>query len=304
MCGHRSPRTGRTRCSRRHYCRRHYRRRFRNQRFQRHLCCRCCWCFRCCDLEPAGRSRRRRARWWRCHRGHQPAERGRSPFGHQRTFHRSCSGRQLFYFDGNGPKRPAPHHTAHPRCRPHQRYLGSAPACRRPILSNTTPPHLPFADHEKPSATHSPHADRAQTHAPTSDNRRGHHSEPAAATAARIPRQFPAPPPPPLLPPVPQPTTSTQPEPQPRHRHRQRLRPRLPRRHPPARNRTPGSGGQEADRNLLVLPVCRAFSDHGVYEEHDICGAVLCGILACRAVRSADLKHVYLGKDNFRENDG
>lgn len=88
-------------------------------------------------------------------------------------------GNYSYYFDGNGPKRPA--HPTTPRI--HDAGPTSGTSAQPPLAdapSSPTPHHhtYPSQTTKKPSATHSPHADRAQTHAPTSDNRRGHHSEP------------------------------------------------------------------------------------------------------------------------------
>ena len=83
------------------------------------------------------------------------------------------------HFDGNDPKRPA--HPATPRTYDADPTSGtSAPPPLADAPSSPTPHHhtYPSQSTKKPSATHSPHADRAQTHAPASDNRRGHHSEP------------------------------------------------------------------------------------------------------------------------------
>ena len=81
------------------------------------------------------------------------------------------------HFDGNGPKRPA--HLATPRIHDAGPTSGTS---AQPSLADA--PSFPAPHHhtypsqttKKPSATHSPHADRAQ--AAASDNRRGHHSEP------------------------------------------------------------------------------------------------------------------------------
>ena len=83
------------------------------------------------------------------------------------------------HFDGNGPKRPA--HPTTPRI--YDADPTSGTSAQPPLAdapSSPTPHHhtYPSQTTKKPSATHSPHADRAQTHAPASDNRRGHHSEP------------------------------------------------------------------------------------------------------------------------------
>ncbi len=83
------------------------------------------------------------------------------------------------HFDGNGPKRPA--HPTTPRI--YDADPTSGTSAQPPLAdapSSPTPHHhtSPSQTTKKPSATHSPHADRAQTHAPASDNRRGHHSEP------------------------------------------------------------------------------------------------------------------------------
>ena len=86
------------------------------------------------------------------------------------------------HFDGNGPKRPA--HPATPRI--HDAGPTSGTSAQPPLAdapSSPTPHHhtSPSQTPKKPSATHSPHADRAQTHAPASDNRRGHHDEDSQA---------------------------------------------------------------------------------------------------------------------------
>ena len=86
------------------------------------------------------------------------------------------------HFDGNGPKRPAP--PATPRI--HDAGPTSGTSAQPPLAdapSSPTPHHhtSPSQTPKKPSATHSPHADRAQTHAPASDNRRGHHDEDSQA---------------------------------------------------------------------------------------------------------------------------
>ena len=86
------------------------------------------------------------------------------------------------HFDGNGPKRPA--HPATPRI--HDSGPTSGTSAQPPLAdapSSPTPHHhtSPSQTPKKPSATHSPHADRAQTHAPASDNRRGHHDEDSQA---------------------------------------------------------------------------------------------------------------------------
>ncbi|WP_299140059.1 hypothetical protein [uncultured Corynebacterium sp.] len=88
-------------------------------------------------------------------------------------------GNYSYYFDGNGPKRPA--HPATPRI--YDADPTSGTSAQPPLAdapSSPTPHHhtYPSQSTKKPSAPHSPHADRAQTHAPASDNRRGHHSEP------------------------------------------------------------------------------------------------------------------------------
>ena len=88
-------------------------------------------------------------------------------------------GNYSYYFDGNGPKRPA--HPATPRI--HDAGPTSDTSPQPPLAdapSSPTPHHhtYPSQTTKKPSATHSPHADHSQTHAPASDNRRGHHSEP------------------------------------------------------------------------------------------------------------------------------
>ena len=179
------------------------------------------------------------------------------------------------YFDGNGPKRPA--HPATPRI--HDAGPTSGTSAQPPVAGA---PASPAPHHhtstwqapKKPSATHSPHADRAQTHAPASDNRRGHHSEPrgghhddnshaisraasAAAAAAMAAANDVA-----SAPAYPSPGPGTVSD----HACLDAIL--------QLGTRTPGSG-QGADRNFLVLPVCRAFPDHRVHEEHDICGAVL-----------------------------
>lgn len=87
-------------------------------------------------------------------------------------------GNYSYYFDGNGPKRPA--HPATPRI--YDADPTSGTSAQPPLAdapSSPTPHHhtYPSQSTKKPSAPHSPHADRAQTHAPASDNRRGHHSE-------------------------------------------------------------------------------------------------------------------------------
>lgn len=54
------------------------------------------------------------------------------------------------HFDGNGPKRPA--HPTTPRIYDADPTSGTSaqpPLADAPLLSNTAPPHLPFADHEK-----------------------------------------------------------------------------------------------------------------------------------------------------------
>ena len=81
------------------------------------------------------------------------------------------------HFDGNGPKRPA--HPATPRI--HDAGPTSGTSAQPPLADapSSPAPHRPTFTSQttkKPSATHSPHADRAQ--AAASDNRRGHHSEP------------------------------------------------------------------------------------------------------------------------------
>lgn len=91
-------------------------------------------------------------------------------------------GNYSYYFDGNGPKRPA--HPTTPRI--HDAGPTSGTSAQPPLAdapSSPTPHHhtYPSQTTKKPSATHSPHADRAQTHAPTSDNRRGHHGEDSQA---------------------------------------------------------------------------------------------------------------------------
>ncbi|EET77972.1 hypothetical protein, partial [Corynebacterium tuberculostearicum] len=86
-------------------------------------------------------------------------------------------GNHSSHFDGNGPKRPA--HPATPRIHDAGPTSGTS---AQPSLADA--PSFPAPHHhtypsqttKKPSATHSPHADRAQ--AAASDNRRGHHSEP------------------------------------------------------------------------------------------------------------------------------
>lgn len=88
-------------------------------------------------------------------------------------------GNHSSHFDGNGPKRPA--HPTTPRI--YDADPTSGTSAQPPLAdapSSPTPHHhtYPSQTTKKPSATHSPHADRAQTHAPASDNRRGHHSEP------------------------------------------------------------------------------------------------------------------------------
>ena len=88
-------------------------------------------------------------------------------------------GNHSSHFDGNGPKRPA--HPATPRI--HDAGPTSGTSAQPPLAdapSSPAPHHhtSPSQTTKKTSATHSPHADRAQTHAPASDNRRGHHSEP------------------------------------------------------------------------------------------------------------------------------
>lgn len=88
-------------------------------------------------------------------------------------------GNYSYYFDGNGPKRPA--HPATPRI--HDADPTSGTSAQPPLAdapSSPTPHHhtYPSQTTKKPSATHSRHADHAQTHAPASDNRHGHHSEP------------------------------------------------------------------------------------------------------------------------------
>lgn len=91
-------------------------------------------------------------------------------------------GNYSYYFDGNGPKRPA--HPATPRI--HDANPTSGTSTQPPLAdapSSPTPHHhtYPSQTTKKPSAPHSPHADRAQTHAPASDNRRGHHGEDSQA---------------------------------------------------------------------------------------------------------------------------
>ncbi|MDU7512109.1 MAG: hypothetical protein E7K57_05450, partial [Corynebacterium sp.] len=86
------------------------------------------------------------------------------------------------HFDGIGPKRPA--HPATPRI--HDANPTSGTSTQPPLAdapSSPTPHHhtYPSQTTKKPSAPHSPHADRAQTHAPASDNRRGHHGEDSQA---------------------------------------------------------------------------------------------------------------------------
>lgn len=91
-------------------------------------------------------------------------------------------GNHSSHFDGNGPKRPA--HPATPRI--HDAGPTSGTSAQPPLAdapSSPTPHHhtYPSQTTKKPSAPHSPHADRAQTHAPASDNRRGHHGEDSQA---------------------------------------------------------------------------------------------------------------------------
>lgn len=91
-------------------------------------------------------------------------------------------GNYSYYFDGNGPKRPA--HPATPRI--HDANPTSGTSTQPPLAdapSSPTPHHhtYPSQTTKKPSAPYSPHADRAQTHAPASDNRRGHHGEDSQA---------------------------------------------------------------------------------------------------------------------------
>ena len=78
------------------------------------------------------------------------------------------------HFNGNGPKHPAT-----PRI--HDAGPTSGTSAQPPLAdapSSPAPHHhtSPSQTTKKPSATHSPHADRAQ--APAADNRGGHHSEP------------------------------------------------------------------------------------------------------------------------------
>ena len=145
-------------------------------------------------------------------------------------------GNHSSHFDGNGPKRPA--HPATPRI-----YDAG------PTSGTSAPP--PLADAPSSPAPHRPPSLRRPRKSParrtlvtltvprptplppTTDVATT--ANPAAASTSRIPRQFPAPPPPRPLPPGTQPITSPRPRPQPQHR----LRPRLPRRHPPAQNPHP-----------------------------------------------------------------
>lgn len=140
------------------------------------------------------------------------------------------------HFDGNGPKRPA--HPTTPRIYDADPTSGTSAqpplADAPPLQHRTTTPTLRRPRKSPARRTlHTLTAPRPLP--PTTDV--AITANPAAATTATVPTRFLAPPPPPLLPPVPQPTTSTRSEPLPRHPHR--LGPRLPRRHPPARNPHP-----------------------------------------------------------------